>query len=198
MTKRIHLLLIALASLFCTPAFAAMSPVSVSIVPPLEFPPYDFDITGLRLSALWGSHRNVYGFDFGLLGNMTNGQMTGVAVSGLFNYNQGMTTAIGIQAAGLANVNVNKARIYGVQVAAFNSNRAESTVVGLEVGLVNMASYTDIRGFQVGVFNRAHDVVGFQIGLINQCDTLHGLQIGLINFHTRGLFAVAPILNVGF
>lgn len=198
MTKRIRLLLIALASLPCSPVFAAMSPVGVSIVPPIEFPPYDFDITGVRVSALWGSHRNVYGFDFGLLGNMTNGQMTGVAASGLFNYNQGMTTAIGLQAAGLANVNINKARVYGVQVAAFNSNKAESVVVGLQVGLVNLAGYTDIRGLQVGVYNRAHDVAGFQVGLINQCDSLHGLQIGLINFHTRGLFAVSPILNFGF
>src|SRR5690606_19669327 len=122
-------------------------------------------------------------------GNMTNGQMTGIGVSGLFNYNRGQTTAIALQAAGIANVNVNKARIYGIQIAAVNSNRAESVVVGLQAGVVNLSKYTNIRGLQVGVYNVARDVAGFQIGLINQCDSLHGLQIGLINFHTRGLFA---------
>jgi hypothetical protein len=198
MTKRILVLLIASASFFGSSAFAAMSPLSVSLVPPLEFPPSDFTVTGLRASVLWGSHRNVYGIDLGLIGNMTEGQMTGIAASGVFNYNRGSTTAIGLQAAGIANVNLNKARIYGVQVAAVNSNKAESVVVGLQAGLVNLASFTDIRGFQVGVYNKAHDVVGFQLGVINECDSLHGIQIGLLNFNAKGLFSVAPILNIGF
>ena len=36
-----------------------------SIVPPVEFPGHDFDVTGLRASVLWGNQRNVYGIDLG-------------------------------------------------------------------------------------------------------------------------------------
>jgi hypothetical protein len=186
-------------ALLSVSADAGLSPLGVSIVPPVEFPAQDFTITGARISAIWGDHKNVYGLDLGLVGNMTDGEMVGVGVSGVFNYNKGVTTGVFLQAAGLGNFNVNKAMIYGVQLAGLvNSNKAESRVVGLQLAAVNLANYTDIRGVQAGVYNTARDVVGFQIGLINKCDSLHGLQIGLINFHTRGLFSVAPILNVGF
>jgi hypothetical protein len=151
------------------------------------------------VSALWGNQKNVYGLDLGLVGNMTEGQMTGISVSGLFNLNKGQTNGVLLQAAGLGNFNVNKARIYGVQLAGIiNSNNAESVVGGLQLALINLGPFTDIRGVQAGVYNKAHDVVGFQIGLINIADTLHGIQIGLVNFHRQGLFSVAPIMNVGF
>lgn len=180
-------------------AEAALSPLSVAILPPVQFPSQDFTVTGARLSVFWGQHKNVYGLDVGAIGNITEGEFVGVGVSGVFNYNKGSTTGVFLQGAGLGNFNVNKAQIYGVQIAGLiNSNRAESKVVGLQIAAVNLGPYTDIRGLQVGVYNKARDVVGFQIGLINSCDSLHGLQIGLLNFHTRGLFSVAPFLNVGF
>jgi hypothetical protein len=180
-------------------ATAAMSPVAVSIVPPIEFPGRDFDIIGLRLSALWGNQRNVSGLDFGIIGNMTDGDEAGISASGVFNYNKGQTTGVLLQAAGIGNFNVGKTRIYGIQLAGIvNSNRSESTVGGLQVALFNIGPYTNIRGFQVGVYNRAHDVAGFQIGLVNETDFLHGIQIGLVNIYHQGLFSVAPILNVGF
>lgn len=188
-----------ITALFISPAEAGVSPLSVSLIPPLQFPPKDFTVTGARLSALWGNHRSVYGIDLGLIGNMTEGEFVGIGVSGVFNYNKGVTTGVFLQAAGLGNFNVNHARIYGVQIAGIiNSNKAESRVIGLQLAAVNLAPYTDIRGVQAGIYNKARDVVGFQIGLINVADSLHGLQIGLINFHTRGIFSVAPIINVGF
>ncbi len=180
-------------------ASAAMSPLAFSIVPPVQFPAKDFSVTGLRASALWGNHKNVYGLDLGLIGNMTEGQMTGISASGIFNLNKGQTTAVLLQAAGVANINVAKARVVGVQLAGIiNRNRAESSVFGLQVAPVNLAEFTTINGFQVGIYNRARQVNGFQIGLINVADSVRGLQIGLINVHKQGLFAVAPILNFGF
>lgn len=199
MKKILSLLVVALAFVSIPRSEAAMSPVAIAIVPPIQFPGANFDVTGLRLSALWGSQRHVYGFDFGVIGNMTNGQMTGLAVSGIFNLNKGQTTGVLLQAAGIGNFNVQKARIYGVQIAGIiNSNQAESVVGGLQLALVNLAPFTNIRGFQVGIYNRARDVVGFQIGLVNVADHLHGIQIGLVNFHRQGLFSVAPIINIGF
>jgi hypothetical protein len=199
MKNRLSLLAIALAFLSLTSSQAAMSPIAVSIVPPIEFPGHDFTVAGLRVSALWGNQRNVYGLDVGAIGNMTDGESVGISASGLFNYNKGTTTGILLQAAGFGNFNVGKARIFGLQLAGvMNSNKAESVVGGAQIALLNLCPYTNIRGLQVGLYNRAHDVAGFQIGIINETDFLHGVQIGLVNLYHQGTFSVAPILNVGF
>ncbi len=180
-------------------AQAALSPISVNILSPVQFPPSDFSVTGARVSALWGKHRDVYGLDFGLIGNITDQDFVGLAVSGLFNLTRGQTTAIGAQLAGLANVNMQKTAVYGLQLAlGLNYNDAASSVTGLQFALANVAAHTDIRGFQVGIYNRAQEVYGLQIGLVNVASNLHGVQIGLLNFNHKGTFAVSPILNVGF
>jgi hypothetical protein len=190
--------LLASASL-ATPARAAFSPLGFALVAPVQFPPAEFSVTGARVSVGYGRHRDVYGLDLGLVGNITEGSFGGIGVSGVFNYNKGMSTVVGLQLAGIANVNVNKARIVGLQLAAgMNMNQAESSLVGVGLALANVSPFTNVYGLQAGVYNSANHVYGFQIGLINSAQTLHGLQIGLLNFNRTGLFAVAPILNVGF
>lgn len=190
-------LLVALA-LTSTQAFGFASPVSIAIIPPLQFPPSDFSITGVRVSALYGRHRDVYGFDLGVVGNITEQEFVGFGLAGGFNLTKGNTTAF-VQAAGLANVNTNKTDIYGVQLAGLmNMNDAASSVTGVQLALANVAPHTVVRGFQIGVYNRALKVYGFQIGLVNRVDNLYGLQIGLANFHHKGTFVVSPILNFGF
>ncbi|WP_413288076.1 LA_2272 family surface repeat-containing protein [Bdellovibrio sp. HCB337] len=181
-------------------AQAALSPVSVAIVPPIQFPPSDFSVTGVRASVLWGKHRDVYGLDVGVLGNITDQTFTGIGVSGIFNNTRGETNILGLQLAGLANINNNKTSVYGFQITAgVNYQSAASTVSGLQLALLaNIAPFTDIYGFQIGLYNRAKEVYGFQIGLVNVADNLHGIQIGLINFHHKGTFAISPIINVGF
>lgn len=180
---------------------AAISPIGLSLMPPLQFPPEDVGITGLRANLLYGKHRAVYGIDVGLIGNVTNLNFGGVlAVGGLFNLNRGETSVLGAQIAGLTNINVNKARIIGLQASlGVNSNVAESTVVGFQVaGLANVAKYTKVIGAQLGIYNNARTVYGLQIGIVNVAESLHGLQIGLINIHRLGLFAVCPGINFGF
>lgn len=188
------------ASFSATSAKAAASPIALAIVPPIQFPPDDFAVTGLRVSALWGHHRNFYGLDLGVLGNITDQDFIGLAVSGAFNYTRGTTHAIGLQLAGLANVNTSKTAVYGLQVAGvLNYNSAASTVSGLQLALLaNQSPFTDIYGVQVGIYNRAKDVYGLQIGVVNVADNLHGVQIGLVNFNHSGPFAISPFLNVGF
>ncbi|MGE4132158.1 MAG: hypothetical protein AB7F86_11010 [Bdellovibrionales bacterium] len=186
-------------SIMAPTAHAAVSPVSFGIAPPVQFPPSDFTVTGVRVSALWGRHRNIYGIDIGGIGNITDGDFTGLAIAGGFNLTHQTTNAIGMQAAGFGNFNTNKATVTGIQLAGIiNKNDAESAVNGVQFALVNMAEHTTIRGLQVGVYNRAGSVYGLQLGLVNRCDNLHGLQIGLINFHHKGTFVVSPILNFGF
>jgi hypothetical protein len=181
-------------------AHAAVSPISLGIVRPLQFPPEDFTVTGARISVLWGEHRNMYGLDLGLLGNITEQEFKGLAISGVFNITEGQTTIIGLQLAGLTNFNTNKIDVVGFQLAAgLNMNEAASSVSGLQAALLaNIAPYTDIYGLQVGLYNRALDVHGLQLGLVNVTDSLHGFQIGLINFNHKGTFVVSPILNAGF
>ena len=199
-TKKVYLLLLA-AVLLILPApkaSAAMTPLAISIIPPIQFPPSKFDIVGLRASVLYGSHRSVSGFDFGLLGNFTETSFAGLAVAGGFNRNKGKATVLGLQLAGIANLNMEKTRVYGVQAALVNYNKAESHVVGLQLAGANLSKDTTIYGVQAGVWNNARSVYGFQIGVVNMATDLHGLQIGLVNFHHNGLFKVAPIINVGF
>ena len=193
-------LFLMMSSFFPSHAEAMLSPLSINLVPPIEFPPADFDVTGLRASILWGHQRSVYGFDFGIVGNMTNINMVGIAISGGFNMNYGSVTAIGTQLAGLFNYNANKTMIYGTQITlGVNYNQAQSVISGLEIaGIANLSKFTNIYGAQVALYNRAQEVYGLQIGIINLCSNLHGIQIGLLNFNDKGLFSVSPILNVGF
>jgi len=198
--KKIILTLLFISSFFPTlQSQAAVTPLSVGIAPPVQFPPSDFTITGLRFSGLWGRHRDLYGLDLGGLGNITEQRFVGLGVSGLFNYTQGTTTILGLQLAGLTNINTNKTDVYGLQLAlGLNSNTAASSLAGIQLAAVNLSPFMDIYGLQAGIYNSAKDVYGFQIGLVNVADSLHGIQIGLINFHKKGLIGVSPIINVGF
>lgn len=199
MTKKIFILIASVVLLKTSYSQAAVSPVGVGIVPPVQFPPSSFTITGFRLSGLWGSTRDLYGVDIGGIGNMTSHTFTGIALAGGFNYTNGITTAIGTQLAGVTNWNNNKTSVYGLQLASIlNMNNATSSVTGLQLALVNLSRHTTIYGLQVGLYNKAQKVYGFQIGLVNEATDLRGIQIGLVNFHHKGLFAVAPIVNIGF
>ncbi len=197
--KYIIAFLFAILSFSTQMTHAATSPLSFTTIAPVQFPPADYNVTGLRL-GLMGHHRNMYGFDFAAIGNTTDQDFIGLAVSGIFNLTRGTTTAIGLQAAGITNINTSKARVVGVQLAGLaNINNGESSVVGLQLALLaNLASHTKIYGIQAGLFNKAHTVYGFQIGLYNYAETLRGIQIGLINVHRQGLFGISPLINFGF
>lgn len=187
-------------SFMSTRAEALVSPLSVSILPPAQFPKEDFTITGARVSTLFGRHNNVYGLDLGAIGNITTQNFVGLAVAGGFNMTKGTTEILLLQLAGGANINSGKTSIYGVQLAlGANINSAEDRLIGLQAAaLANLSENTAVYGAQVGLYNRARDVYGLQIGLVNDANSLHGIQIGLVNFNRTGMFAVAPILNIGF
>ena len=200
MKKHIRLFLGLVAFLAVTKAHAAFTPLGFGVAPPVQFPPRDFSITGARVSALYGEARDLYGVDIGLLGNITDQEFTGLAISGLFNATKGTTNIIGLQLAGVTNINTSKTMVAGVQAAlGVNYNSAASTISGLQLaGIANISPFTDIYGAQLGLYNRAKDVYGLQIGLVNIADNLHGVQIGLVNFNHKGPFTISPFLNVGF
>ena len=201
MTKKIAYIFLFAALLFpYSKAMAIVSPLSISLVPPLQFPTSEFTVTGARISLLWGKHRDIYGIDLGVLGNITEGNFVGIGISGIFNLTQGKTTITGLQLAGLANINTKEAKIVGLQAAlGINENDVASTLVGLQISAIaNLSAFTNIYGAQIGLYNHALEVYGLQIGLVNSAKNLHGVQIGLLNFNDEGLFRVSPILNIGF
>lgn len=198
MQNYIKTLIIGCLLLLTSQAGAALSPLAFSLVPPLQFPSSEFNVTGARLSVGWGSHRDVYGLDIGLLGNVTNGEFVGIGISGGANINYGYTVITGLQLAGITNYLTEKTQVYGLQLSMVNYLKAASHIGGLQLGLANLADHTDIYGFQAGIYNSANNVYGIQVGLINRAVSLHGLQIGLLNFNHTGLFSVSPFLNVGF
>ncbi len=181
-------------------AMAIVSPLSVGLVPPLQFPTQEFTIAGSRISVLWGKHRDIYGLDVGGIGNITEGNFVGAAVSGIFNLTNGKTTILGLQAAGIANVNTKEIKVIGLQVAlGLNQNDSASTIIGLQVAAIaNLSAFSNVYGAQIGLYNHALEVYGLQIGLVNSAKNLHGMQIGLLNFNDGGVFKVSPILNIGF
>ncbi len=136
-----------LCSFSASAADSDNSPLGVALFPPLQLPNSGYGITGLRLSLV-GSHRESQGIDLALLGNVTNKKFRGLAISGLFNYNSGLATVIGLQASALANINVGASTVYGVQLAGYNT---AGTVYGLQLGLFNVAN--DLHGVQIGLFN---------------------------------------------
>jgi len=75
-------------------------------------------------------------------------------------------------------------------------NNVTDEMVGLEVGLVNLAD--ECVGLQAGVYNMADDLFGLQLGLVNSAGDLHGVQIGLINMSAEGGALIFPIINFGF
>lgn len=178
---------------------AAITPLSLGIAPPVQFPPSDFTITGLRASVLWGHHRDLYGVDLAVGGNITDLTFTGIGVSGIFNYTKGNTTIVGLQFAGITNINTSKTNVYGVQAAlAANINTSASSLTGVQFGMANISPFMDIYGVQAGAYNKAKEVYGIQIGIVNVAESLHGIQIGLLNFHTKGMIGVSPLINAGF
>lgn len=196
--KLLNVLFLVATLLFTSEAKAFVSPIGISLFPPIELPPPDFTVTGVRVNLLWGNHHNVYGFDFGTLVNQTLQNVGGLQIAGGVNYNNGNATIIGLQASAISNVNLQHLSVIGLQVSGVNSNQGEASIYGIQAGLLNLSAHTKMVGLQVGLYNKANEVYGFQIGVVNSAGNLHGIQIGLLNFNDRGLFAIVPILNVGF
>lgn len=196
--------IIALAILVTSTTFGAEqkkkdSLSAFSIVPPIQYP--DQGKAALtRFSVIYGQHAGIIGLDVGLIGNMTDQFFLGTAISGLFNINNGKTYIIGAQIAGLTNWIKSDAVVAGVQLTAgVNYIKGSGHIGGLQLGLLgNVATNTNIYGFQVGIYNEAADVYGFQFGLVNIARKLHGIQIGLVNIQHEGLIRFLPLINAGF
>ena len=196
--------------------FANTTPVMVSLVTPVQAPASDYDVTGLRLSLVFGDCRNFKGLDLGIA-NRAGGEFFGVGIGGA-NIAEGLFYGGQV---GLVNWNGNGSRDWatvtkGGQIGLVNYansfcglqdgviDYSDGLFTGLQSGLVNIAQ--DLCGCQCGFYvflgaNIANGSVrGCQLGLVNYAEEMEkGLQVGLLNIISRGGWApVLPFVNGRF
>ena len=148
---------------------AGFSPVMFSVFSPIQFPPPEFDVGGLRLSLLYGRCCNFDGLDFGIVGvadNHANGWLVNVVTVA---YGDGL----GLHTGGV--------------------NYFAGDFKGLQIGVANWIDSGDV--FQIGGYNGGYDIQGLQIGVINTANKLQGLQIGLVNIISSSDVSFFPIIN---
>ncbi len=195
------LVAVILVAFTSTASAELVSPVGFALVDfngfHAEFPGSESSVCGLRLTILRSVHKEVCGLDVGLLVNGTAGAFTGVELAGGANIVAGRARILGLQAAGLLNLD-SQVSLLGLQFALVNRILNDGTIIGAQVGLWNGAAKTDIYGLQLSGVNQAHKVIGLQLGLINITDELHGVQIGLLNFNRNGLIKFFPGINASF
>ena len=140
--------------------FADTTPVMVSLVTPVQAPAYDYDVTGFRLSLIYGHCQEFAGLDIGIV-DYTARDFTGVAIGGANIVGDRLRGG----QLGAVNWNSNGAmdwerRSAGAQLGLVNY---ADTFIGLQDGFVNVANGT-FMGLQTSFLNCAHDVYGLQCG----------------------------------
>ncbi|NIP61013.1 MAG: hypothetical protein GWM92_00445 [Gemmatimonadetes bacterium] len=159
-------------------------PFQLALVTPAQIFPDETEITGLRLSILYGRNAGMVGADVGLVTH-TTGDATAVQWAGV--------NIVGGDATGWQQslVNYNKQDFRGLGQAVVNYTAGELT--GIHGGVVNYAA-GDVSGLHGGVVNVAGGALeGVQWGLYNQSQMTRGFQLGLVNF-TRG---AGSLLQIG-
>lgn len=203
-------------ALVASVALADTTPVMVSLVTPVQVPSRSYDVTGFRLSLIYGDCHNFTGLDIGVA-QRASGTFTGVALGGaniarerlrggqvgLVNWCCDRNAAWADRSTGAQIGLVNYAGSFcGLQSGL--ANVTDGAFAGLQDGLINWAG--DMYGLQCGFYfligvNAAHgNVRGCQIGLVNFAERMDsGLQIGLLNFIANdGWLPVLPIVNGHF
>lgn len=165
-----------------------VTPVAISLLPALEAPGGMWSVYGLRVNLLAGRHRDIAGFDIGLLGNITSEEFDGVQAAGLWNSIGNSDGAV--QIAGV--LNRCEVNFYGLQAAGL-VNVADGLCEGLQISFVNRAA--SLSGLQVGLYNNIDCGSGLQIGVINSARSLEGLQIGVINIISDSTIPFFPVIN---
>jgi hypothetical protein len=149
LTAVVGVTMLAAGNLFADSAPAAAKaepettyPIQLALVPPIELVNQDYSVGGLRLN-IYGSNKNVFGVDIGLM-HETQNEFHGVAF-GLLSFVHG--------------------DVRGLQLDGIYSG-TDKRMSGLQVGIVNRAG--DLHGLQIGLANFADDATGIQIGLWNE------------------------------
>ncbi len=159
-------------------------------------------------------------FEFGGLGNINRGNVSGLQIATLLNVVK--YDMRGLQIAGVVNkvrenrglqiVGITNAAdvLRGGQISVINNyagqgnggvqvagvvNKVANGRTGIQVsGMVNNA---DTVGVQIGLINSANKVRGLQLGFINVSDTLSGIVLGFFNVVKKGYHVLEVSANEG-
>ena len=192
-------LLAAAVTLSCASWAQASTPVQLSL--PGNNLPASQQVSGARLSVLYGQTGSVSGLDVPLFALSDTNHFTGIQF------------ALGVGAArvrqsfhgvALTAVNWHEGRDQGVNIGLVNlTNQAQglnaglvnvgNSMQGLNFGMVNIAQGNALAN--VGFVNYAERTT-FQLGLFNATQHLDGVQIGLGNYAANGIFPVLPLINI--
>ena len=159
-------------------------------------------------------------FEFGGLGNINRGNVSGLQIATLLNvvkYDMrglqiaGVVNKVrenrGLQIVGITNAadilrggQISVVNNYagqgkgGVQVAGI-VNKVANGKTGIQVsGMVNNA---DTVGLQIGLINSANKVRGLQLGFVNVSDTMTGIVLGFFNVVKKGYHVLEVSANEG-
>lgn len=184
--------------------------LELALASPLQLPPANWNVYGLRLGAIYSESFRVCGLDAGLVG-LARDSFSGIQFQAVADWTEG--DAAGIQLAGIANIVAGNAT--GGQLSAI-VNYARGDFTGLQLASINHDG--TFYGFQAGVFNYVKGISwglqaglanaavnewrGWSLGLCNYAERMYGLQLGAINIAAQsgrgvqfGLFNAADKFN---
>ncbi|MBR7180972.1 MAG: hypothetical protein IKD42_05105 [Kiritimatiellae bacterium] len=179
---------VALAKDFYGDVDHPVTPLTVAVADPVQFPFNNWKTYGLRLNIFDGRSFSVRGVDLGLVGmtqndfrgvsactaNWVEGDMYGIQLGCLGNVVNGYTWAL--QASGI--INYNQSAFSGLQMSLINFN---SALFGFQAGLLNWDRGI-CYGLELGGVNvNDNEFHGWTVGAINYSERLFGTQIGLVN-----------------
>ena len=192
-------LLAAAVTLSCASWAQASTPVQLSL-PGVNLPASQ-QVTGARLSVLYGQTGSVTGLDLPLFALSDTNNFTGVQLALGFGAARVRQSFKGVSVTAF---NWHEGRDLGVNLGFVNlTNQAQglnagfvnvgNSMQGLNFGAVNIAQGNALAN--VGYVNYAERPT-FQLGFFNATQHLDGVQIGLGNYAANGIFPVLPLINI--
>ena len=177
-------LVLALVPLFV--AGAALAETGFQLAVPNANVPRDPNVTGARLSFLYGKNQSVKGVDFGILSLSETSRASGVAfICGVHYVKQEMA-----RGAAFSLVNYHTGHDSGMNGAFVNV--LNDTSGAFNLGFVNYAegaTLVDLGGVNVSRSSTA------QIGFLNMTDRIESFQFGFLNMADNGFLPIFPIFN---
>ena len=192
---------------------------ALALAAPIQLPPSNWDVRGVRFDLVYGDSHSVYGIDLGLVGHVGDA-FSGIQLGGMVDWVEG--DVYGLQLAGIANVaggahkgvqlasavNVCRGEFYGVQFGGVNHNGTfygwqtgvfnydKGISWGLQLGLAN-SSINEWHGWSLGLVNYADRMSGFQLGAVNIAEKEgRGVQIGVFNAADKFNGVQIGVLNI--
>lgn len=158
---------------------------------PAQFSAFDFnapdvsEVSGVRLSAIYGQSGSVTGIDFTIgLSDLQN--LKGVSFPLLFGANRIRNQFTGL---GMGIVNLHEGSDTGVNLGMLNLT---NDVNGLNVAAANISTGTTLADVS---FVNISEQSSIQLGFFNQTDNIRGVQIGFLNCANNGFMPCFPLIN---